>query len=363
MAFVSKRRRLDEAASTLSRPFKSPLRTPSRKPDEHDKSYASTSNRKGNSQNEALQLENKDTLHAGAGSKGALSEATTNDAVTSSRNTPYKTSSRTNKNESPIYSSPSSRLSDPAVFALQKQHNNLQSQLSALRSVLDTVQQALRIESSGRDQELEALISKWRSVSQEASEELFAAARERVHRMGGVAAWREQMRKSQQRWHEEDHSSGREALDRYREGIEQEDDEEEDGEKLKKRKAGILAYYDVDLEGDTTADGQRSTRRMATALGEHWQDQKEEREDESSQVCFSIHTTSFISLSFIYVPPLGIHISFFSLLPQYMNANLLNYSCSSLAGPQSFTMDMMLASLNIELDVIGFDKHNQQWVP
>jgi len=29
---------------------------------------------------------------------------------------------------------------------------------------------------------------------------------------------------------------------------------------------------------------------------------------------------------------------------------------------EGFTMDMMLKSLNIELDVIGFDKKEQRWV-
>jgi Swi5-dependent recombination DNA repair protein 1 len=29
---------------------------------------------------------------------------------------------------------------------------------------------------------------------------------------------------------------------------------------------------------------------------------------------------------------------------------------------QSFTIDMMLQSLNIDLDVIGYDKEGQRWV-
>jgi Swi5-dependent recombination DNA repair protein 1 len=29
---------------------------------------------------------------------------------------------------------------------------------------------------------------------------------------------------------------------------------------------------------------------------------------------------------------------------------------------QSFTIDMMLRSLNIELDVIGYDKEGQRWI-
>ena len=29
---------------------------------------------------------------------------------------------------------------------------------------------------------------------------------------------------------------------------------------------------------------------------------------------------------------------------------------------QTFTMDMMLRSMNIDLDVIGYDKENQRWI-
>jgi hypothetical protein len=66
-----------------------------------------------------------------------------------------------------------------------------------LRQDLDTVEQALKIEQAGQDTELEALIAKWKTVSREAAEELFAGARDRVNRMGGVRAWKERIRNSQ----------------------------------------------------------------------------------------------------------------------------------------------------------------------
>lgn len=96
---------------------------------------------------------------------------------------------------------------DPETAALQKQQRALQSRLSALRSELDTARQALRVESSDKDTELEALIAKWKSVSQNAAEEVFAGAQERVSRMGGMKAWREQMRSQSARWEEEEMSS------------------------------------------------------------------------------------------------------------------------------------------------------------
>ena len=63
--------------------------------------------------------------------------------------------------------------------------------LNTLRSELDTLNQAVRIESSSKDTELESLITKWRLVSQEAADEVFVDAKERVGRMGGLSAWRE----------------------------------------------------------------------------------------------------------------------------------------------------------------------------
>lgn len=53
---------------------------------------------------------------------------------------------------------------------------------------------------STRDTELESLIAKWKLASREAAEEVFQGAQERVNRMGGVDAWREQSRKDAKSW-------------------------------------------------------------------------------------------------------------------------------------------------------------------
>jgi SEL1 protein len=96
---------------------------------------------------------------------------------------------------------------DPEIQGLQKEQRTLQSRLATLRSELDTVQQALRIESSSRDEELEALIAKWKKVSQDAAEEVFTGAQERISRMGGVQGWREKMRSTDNRWEQEEMES------------------------------------------------------------------------------------------------------------------------------------------------------------
>lgn len=44
-----------------------------------------------------------------------------------------------------------------------------------------------------------------------------------------------------------------------------------------------------------------------------------------------------------------------------MNAPGLHINSKNLMRRQTFTMDMMLKSLNIELGVIGFDAENQRW--
>ncbi|KKK23381.1 hypothetical protein AOCH_003793 [Aspergillus ochraceoroseus] len=132
-------------------------------------------------------------------------------------------------------------LPDPAVLNLQKQQRVLQSRLAALRSELETVQQALQIESSNRDDELEALIVKWRRVSQNAADEVFTGAQERVSRMGGIKAWRERMKNDSARWEQEEMESWFGNVDV--EGADLDEDE------LQARKADIMGEIDEIKEG------------------------------------------------------------------------------------------------------------------
>ncbi|GLA48174.1 ERAD-associated protein [Aspergillus niger] len=83
------------------------------------------------------------------------------------------------------------KIEDPTLQSLQTTHRHLQSQLLSLRTELESLTQASRIEESHRDEELEKLIVKWRGVGQRVAEEVFEGARERVSRMGGVRGWRE----------------------------------------------------------------------------------------------------------------------------------------------------------------------------
>lgn len=106
---------------------------------------------------------------------------------------------------------------DIEILELQKQQRALRLQVEALRANLETATQALKLESSTKDIELQALITKWRLVSQDAADEVFVGAKERVARMGGLAAWKERSRHDAARWdfdeerHERDHVDENEA--------------------------------------------------------------------------------------------------------------------------------------------------------
>ena len=187
-----KRRRLDQATTALSKPFKSPLRRPT----------------------PAVKDEVVSPKIEGMTTSSSLIKTTTPDEQDNSTTLP--TSSTTNAPPTPPPTRkrtfPGQRLtparkpvpSDPEIMDLQKRQRELQSRLSNLRSDLDTVQQALRIESSSSDEELEALIMKWKKVSQDAAEEVFSGAQERISRMGGIKAWRERMNNNDARWEQEE---------------------------------------------------------------------------------------------------------------------------------------------------------------
>lgn len=181
----SKRRRLD-AVTTLSKPFKSPLRRPSLTENlsQHPPSPLSAPVPEGKQVPASLTTRYNEPQGVPSSSP-ATSPAVRQhkSAVRSSLSTPAR-----------------SPLADPELLDLQKQQRSLQSRLINLQAEINTAKQALRIESSTKDSELEALIIKWRLISQEAADEVFAGAQERVARMGGMAAWRERNKRDTTRW-------------------------------------------------------------------------------------------------------------------------------------------------------------------
>ncbi|KAJ5096729.1 hypothetical protein N7456_007450 [Penicillium angulare] len=180
-----KRRRL-HANATLSKPFKSPLRRPvSTEPTSESTSSMPelSTPPKGISHFDSPETpidENKNQLTTPAGPPAIVIDRPP-------RIPPMRT---------PTRSSPA----DPEIASLTKQHRSLLSRLGILRSELDNARQASRIELSGKETELEALILKWRLVAQTAAEEVFTTSQERVARMGGMAGWRERSKRDTMQW-------------------------------------------------------------------------------------------------------------------------------------------------------------------
>ncbi|KAJ5983344.1 hypothetical protein N7481_005443 [Penicillium waksmanii] len=195
-----KRRRLDEP-STLSKPFKPPLRKP----------IATGQPPKRAPQTPEVVPLASDEARFMSGSP----ESKTNPGsfLSSPFTSPANHLRRPIPRHSGLSTPTRSPLGDPEVLALQRQQSVLRGRLALLRSELDAANQALRIESSTQDSELAALIIKWRHVSQKAADEVFEGAQERVKRMGGMAAWREQSKRDTSRWDFENEDHEREHAD------------------------------------------------------------------------------------------------------------------------------------------------------
>jgi hypothetical protein len=153
---------------------------------------------------------------------------------------------------------------------------------------------------------LEGLVRAWKSASWAAAEEVFEGVKARVEGMGGVKAWKEMERgKGRDKgwgwgWEREGEKGGKGG------------DGDEDGEGV-----GEGEIEDEDDEMRLRKDGKG-----------------EEEEEEEEEVRFFF---------------------FFGLEIK---------GWSNTRGPflQEFTMAMMLQSLSIDLDVIGYDKEGQRWV-
>jgi len=182
-----KRKRLDESSTTLSRPFRSPMRVDVKAKSQqtchtdHDHVVPSLAASKLN--------DSSVQIRPVPSSENEVNTTRTTQASSHSRKPPPL-----------FYSSAKSTGNDPEFLALQREHSALRLRLSELRQSLDTAQQALKIQNSDQDASLEVLITKWKQVSREVAEELFTTAKEKVNRMGGVGVWREKSRKKPGWW-------------------------------------------------------------------------------------------------------------------------------------------------------------------
>ncbi|KAB8247189.1 hypothetical protein BDV35DRAFT_352027 [Aspergillus flavus] len=198
-----KRRRVESAASALSKPFKSPLRRPPQVSE--TKHEALSKEEKNVAPRPSLKHNNADINDARTLPVISSSPSSAHALAYTIPTSPSSLESRKRKAQiNHLTASKKPVFSDPVILDLQKQERALQSRLAILRSELDTAQQALQLESSSKDADLQSLITKWKSVSQSAAEEVFSGAQERVARMGGIKAWRERMKNNNAQWEQEE---------------------------------------------------------------------------------------------------------------------------------------------------------------
>lgn len=299
-----KRRRLNESLSTLSKPFVSPLKS------------SKTDPLPLKQNNNAANLPYQPSVHAHT-QKAVPSITTASLKHKPSYFTPVKS---TPIRKQATFTTFSKHI-DPAEAGAQKALTSLELQVRTVRNEIETLTQAAQLTNSTTDAGLEELAQKWKVAAQTAAEELFSTVKERVCHMDGVAAWRETEKQKYGRdngfcyFNEEVESNDADCeFDSQGEEL---PEEEQEYRRAKKRKARKEVEEAADVEENVVERGEEKTKQV-------WQ---EEGEDDVS--AFAGWLSGWLYL---------------------------------LVQLQIFTMEMMLRSLNIELDVIGWDKAAQRWI-
>lgn len=183
---TAKRRRLNNASNTLSKPFVSPLKTADalKTPSKSKRSdVIATSNQS------YVPSTLAHTINAASAIPPPKPQST-RPAITPVRSNPVRKYA---------YSTPFAKRSDPAEQAVQKEITSLELQIRAVRNDIDALNQAAKYTSDSTDNDLEELAVKWKLASQAAAEEIFGSVKERVNRMGGVEAWRDSEKQKYER--------------------------------------------------------------------------------------------------------------------------------------------------------------------
>ncbi|KAK7550550.1 hypothetical protein BKA81DRAFT_381800 [Phyllosticta paracitricarpa] len=303
---LAKRRRLEDPQSVLRKPFRSPFKTPvhpTSKPDEDSASQSSVA------QASASQ---GDTAESSPMSSPALPDSTKS-SIPVSRTVRSKSTPRplSKPGMSPMMARKAAS-DDPVAQELraeEQKQRKIARQIANIKSEVDTFEQALAISTSTKDQELEEVIQKWREASRAAAEEVFGTVRDRVNKMGGVGAWREKEQR-QREW-----KQGFDAAEEEPDLDDSEDDDEDDNDELTPE----------ERDAKRIAKEQRAEARAEATREREWRKEEMEREKEELE----------------------------AQQPKATDEG---------ANDDSFTMDMMLKTLNIDLDIIGWDKQSQRWI-
>lgn len=183
---TAKRRRLNNATNTLSKPFVSPLKTA-------DTLKTPSKNRRSDviatSNPPYVPSTLAHTVNAASSVPQIRPQSIRPSVITPVRSNPIRKMA---------YSTPFAKRLDPAEQAVQKEITSLELQIKAVRNDIDALNQASKY-TSDTDNDLEELALKWKLASQAAAEEIFGSVKERVNRMGGVEAWRDSEKQKYER--------------------------------------------------------------------------------------------------------------------------------------------------------------------
>ncbi|KAJ6264497.1 hypothetical protein Dda_0644 [Drechslerella dactyloides] len=230
-------------------------------------------------------------------------------------------------------SSPAAKSTkDPYILSLEQKHTKLQNSIREAKQLLDESSQALKIEQSGEDAKLEELIAKWRASAQAAADHMFSSVEQRVARMGGVAAYREmQNRRSGGGW-----------------GFA--DDDPEEGLTEEQKEARRQAMYEAGFDEVSELEKQQTETKNAKDDGDvsAYSYLLRIANESSPYLMGTFATSMFFTASA-------------SLKKNKFLTWAFNAVSSLLFALQQFTMGMMLGSLNIDLDIMGYDKNLQRW--
>lgn len=198
-------------------------------------------------------------------------------------------------------------------------------QLSTLRNQISALSQSLKIRASPRNSELESLILKWRSAARAAAEVLFDSAREKVRDSGGMRGMRareEEREKRHQAWEEEAREEEQRKADEALQSSEGEDDEDEEDQDTGSGNVRLSRKEQRETRNEAKRDMRAAiqTRReeASSAGAEEWE--SAEREDRNQKNVWAAEEDE-----------------------------------------DSFTIDIMLRAMNVDLNVIGYDTVHQKW--
>ncbi|RMZ92154.1 hypothetical protein DV736_g611, partial [Chaetothyriales sp. CBS 134916] len=173
-----KRRKIDPMHSSLSKPFRSPLRI-------RNSDAARRPQTSADSQSATL-----DQPATACRQETAVALAKT-DARSQQRQSPGDSQQKWDSGTRPA----TLPLIDYEIDRPQKQYTALARQLTLLRQSLDTAQQALKIQSANQAADLDKQIAKWRSIVRDTAEELFEDAKHRLDHQGIGQTWLQQQDK------------------------------------------------------------------------------------------------------------------------------------------------------------------------